>query len=309
LNANANAISAADITGSHIKNGTRYYTIAPKKAAALSNEVYMNYAAMPAAVRALRTMPVLGSPFFSFAYAMALKTGKTALANPAAFNKVNFFLKELEANKTPLEKQALQSKYYSWYNRPGMIGLGSSKFFGDNPIYLNVSSMIPYYSMNMFMPSERTFGSDWKGQLASAIDNVPLLKDPVGQLITDYFIIPNIIRDVQPQNMWGGPLYPGSASGFEKGVVYPGRQLLEAVTPSIFSPLGAVMPESVLPALPSYQWRKLGYATRGQTPVGTIGNEPATSRTARAISSLAGVNLHPMDLTYLSNQVKKSMKK
>lgn len=309
LNANANAINAADITGSYVKNATRYFRISPQKASAISNEIYMNYAAMPAAVRALRSLPVLGSPFFSFAYAMALKTGKTAISNPAAFNKVNFFLKELEANKSPLEKRALQSKYYSWYNRPGMVGLGTSKFFDDNPIYLNVSSMIPYYSMNMFMPSERTFGSDWKGQLASAIDNVPLMKDPVGQLITDYFIIPNIIRDVQPQNMWGGPLYPKSATGVEKNVLYPMRQLAESLTPSILAPIAVATPESAMPLLPSYQWRKLGYATRGQTPVGTIGKEAATSRTIRAITSLAGVGLNPMDLTYLSNQVKKSISK
>lgn len=30
-------------------------------------------------------------------------------------------------------------------------------FFQENPLYLNVANMIPYYSMNMFMPNERKY--------------------------------------------------------------------------------------------------------------------------------------------------------
>ena len=305
-------ISPADITSTITKGGSKFYKIHPAKALEISNEIYMNYNAMPAAVKVLRALPVFGMPFVAFAYAMALKTGKTALTNPAAFNKINFFLEEIEKHKSPLEKQGLNSKYYSWYNKPGMINLPLGplgKFFDDNPIYMNVSSMIPYYSMNMFMPSERKYEEGWNGALASSIDKVPFLKDPIGQMITDYFIIPNIIRDAQPQNMWGGPLYPQSASWAEKYVGGPARQLAEATVPSAVSVLAPFTPEAAIPWLPSYAWRKMANAIRGRTPIGVDANEPPASRTLRATLSTIGINLYPEDLTNLESAVKKSIKK
>lgn len=311
LNVGGMKISPADLTGTVTRGGTKYYKIHPEKAAEIVNEIYMNYNAMPAAVRVLRTLPVLGSPFFSFAYAMALKTGKTALVNPSSFNKVNFFLSELEKDKSPLEKEGLKSKYYSWYNKPGMISLPlgpMSKFFEDNPIYMNVANMIPYYSMNMFMPSERKYEEGWNGALASSIDSIPLLKDPIGQLITDYFILPNIIRDSQPQNMWGGPLYPQSASWQEKYLGAPARQLAEATMPSALSALSPLTPEAAIPYLPSYSWRKMANAIRGKTPVGVEANEPAALRSLRAGLSTVGINLYPENLSNLSAAVKKSIK-
>ena len=205
-----------------------------------------------------------------------------------------------------MEREALKSKYYSWYNQPGMLGLGSLPFFDSNRIYLNVATMIPYYSMNMFMPSERKFGEGIRGQLASAIDNVPLLKDPAGQLLVDYFILPNIIRDVQPQNMWGGPLYPKSAPWYQKYIGYPTRSLAESLSPGIAAPLGAFVPDSLLPYFPSYAGRKFGYALEGKTPVGVDAKEAAASRTTRAALSQVGINLNPMNLTNLSSNVKKA---
>lgn len=77
----------------------------------------MNYAAMPAAVKVLRSLP-MGSPFFSFQYAMAAKLGQTLVSNPAAFNKVSFALHEASGNKTPLVKEALNSPYYSFLSNP-----------------------------------------------------------------------------------------------------------------------------------------------------------------------------------------------
>lgn len=302
-------LTPADIAAKTIKNGTQYFKLQPAKAAEIVNEIYMNYAAMPAAVRTLRMLPILGSPFFSFAYAMALKTGKTAMVNPAAFNKISFFLNELEAGKSPLEKEALKSKYYSWYNQPGMINLGSTPFFNDNPIYLNVAQMIPYYSMNMFMPSERKFPSNIRGQLASAIDNVPVLKDPIGSLITDYFILPSIVRDTQPQNMWGGPLFPKSAPWYQKYIGAPIRQAAEAIVPSTAAIPMAFTPDALTPYLPSYPGRKVSYAVEGKTPVGVTAKESPASRTLRALLGIAGINLYPENLTNLTSSVKKSLKK
>lgn len=84
------AITGDDILNKYSKDGKYYYRLTPDKATEIVNEMFMNYAAMPAAVKVLRSVPVLGSPFFSFQYAMAAKLGKTLASNPAAFNKVTY---------------------------------------------------------------------------------------------------------------------------------------------------------------------------------------------------------------------------
>lgn len=313
LTAGGTKISPADIAMTTTKNGEKLYHFTPLKASQIVNDIYMNYNAMPAAVQVLRQLPILGSPFFAFTYAMAMKTGETALTNPSAFNKVSFLLNEIQKDKSPLEKAALNTKYYSWYNQPGMINLGKLPFFSDNPIYMNVANMIPYYSMNMFMPSERKFSEGIRGQLATAIDNVPFLKDPIGQLITDYFILPSIIQDVQPQNMWGGPLYPKSAPWYQKYITAPVKQLGESVVPSsvaLTAPLAsAILPDNIISSIPSYPFRKVAFGVQGKTPVGVTAKEDAASRGLRSMLSLVGVNLYPEDLSNLTYQVKKSMKK
>lgn len=81
-------------------------------------------------------------------------------------------------------------------------------FFKENPLYLNIANVIPYYSMNMFMPSNRRYSSSLGSNLVSALDKLPIMKDPVGQTIFDYFIQPLIIRDTMSQGQFGQPLYP-----------------------------------------------------------------------------------------------------
>ena len=104
------------------KGADDLYRFSGEAATGVSNEIYMNYAAMPGAVKVLRSLPFFGSPFASFGYSMLAKTGKTAMNNPAFFNKVNFVLKELSGGKSPLEKDALaNNKYYQWYNKEGMV--------------------------------------------------------------------------------------------------------------------------------------------------------------------------------------------
>lgn len=81
-------------------------------------------------------------------------------------------------------------------------------FFKENPLYLNVANMIPYYNMNMFAPSERKYKDSLGDKLTAVLDKTPILKDPVGQTIFDYFIQPLIIRDSLPQGSFGQQLYP-----------------------------------------------------------------------------------------------------
>jgi hypothetical protein len=300
-----------DIVGATWKNGEKYFTIKPDKAMEIVNDIYMNYAAMPAFIRTLRTLPVVGSPFYAFSWAMMTKTGKTVLNNPAAFNKINFFLQELESDKSPLEREALKSKYYSYLDKPGMINLGDNiPFFKGHPIYVNLAQMVPYYSLQIFNPSQRGFNDDIRGQFATAIDKSPLFKDPVGQMLMDYVVLPAIIQDQTPVNMFGTPLYEKDASLAAK-MAYAMRTLGEAVTPSLPSAVATTMlplTDEQMKWFPSYQGRKTGYAVRGKTAVGVIGNEDAASRGMRAWLSIAGVNLYPVDLVNISNEIKKRVK-
>ena len=303
-------IAASDILSKFKQDGQYMYRLTPKKATEIANEIFMNYNAMPAAVKVLRSLPIIGAPFVSFTYAMTHKVAKGMAYNPSFFNKVNFLMNELQGRAGPLEKKGLENKYYSWYTQPGMMRL---PFFQENPIYLNLANMLPYYSMNMFMPSERKYADTLPSVVASVVDKSPFMKTPVGQTIFDYFIQPMMIRDSNPQGQFGNPLYPTDATGLEK-TGYAARSLAEAVVPGAASMaglanLGGWMPQEAIQATPSYRFRQLAEAVEGKTPIGTIGKEAPASRTIRALLSNFGIQLHPMDLTFLSSEVKKNTKK
>ena len=286
-----------------IKNGQKMYHLTPEAATRASNETYVNYNAMPGAVRVLRTMPIFGAPFASFGYAMMQKTGKALLNNPAAFTKISSLLSEISGAQTPLEKQALTSKYNSYLNAPGMVKL---PFFQDNPIYANLASMIPYYTMNMVTPSERKYGSTMSQDVMAIIDKSPFLKDPIGQTLFDYFIQPMMLQkgDI-PQGQFGQPIYPSGATTLQKAG-YATRDIIDAAVPGVASYAGLVTPEAAAKYIPSYKWRTLAEAKAGKDVLGVTTTEPAISRTIRALLSSAGIQLHPLDLTYLANSVKKS---
>ena len=214
----------------YMKDGQYLYRLTPEKATELTNLIHVNYAAMPAAVKVLRSLPIIGAPFFSFQYAMATKLGQTLLSNPAAINKVAFGMHEVAGSKTPLEKEALKTPYYQYLNNPGMLKL---PFFQENPLYVNVASLIPYYNMNMFQPSNRKYDSTLGSQLTSVLDKLPLMKDPVGQTIFDYFIQPMILKDSNevPQGQYGEPLYPQNTSALGR-LGYAARGLTDSFLPS-----------------------------------------------------------------------------
>lgn len=297
-------IESGDITEKVIKNGISYYKLSPEKALEIANETFMNYAAMPAFVKAVRSLPVLGSPFFSFTYAMLEKTGKTMLNNPASFNQVSYFIKELEADKSPLERAALKSKYYSWIDKPGMVNLGENfPFFSGNPLYLNLAQMIPYYSLNILNPSTRNFNDTVRGKFASVLDSSPFMKDPVGQMLMDYIVLPSFLGQ-EPQNMFGGQLYPEGTSLLGK-IGYVARTGAEAFVPSAAAPIGMMVPDSIKNLLPSYQARKLGFAAEGKTAIGVQTKEAPAQKGFRAALSNVGINLYPVDLTMIATEIKK----
>jgi len=283
-----------------IKEGQRRYALSSRTALELTNVMYLNYAAMPAAVRILRSMPILDSPFISFMYGMTLKTGQTLAYNPSAFNKVSFGLTEFGGAKTPLEKKALEDPrgYYSYLKQPGMYRL-PTKFFDENPMYLNLTNMIPYYSLNMFNPSQAQYGDSVREKLVQAVQSSPVMKGPVGNNLFDFIIQPLILGEaISPQGQFGQPLYPLDATGLEK-FGYGMRALGEAFVPNIYTYAGLLTPEAAVEYIPSYRWRQLARAKEGKSQLGITGKEPAVSRTVRTILQASGVPIQaPMNTTF-----------
>lgn len=296
------------INPSDYKEVNGLYRLTPDKATEASLEIYMNYAAMPAFVKMMRSIPLLGSPFASFMYTMGAKTGKTLMYNPALFSKVQSFLGELEGQPSPLEKEALKQPYYQWYNKPGMVKL---PFFKDNPVYLNMTNMIPYYTMNIFQPSERRYSSKVSGIAASFFDRFPIFKTPEGQIMFDYLVQPLILREATPKGMFDQPIWPYEATAFEKGRNLV-RDLVETVVPPQLGlvagvPSGLLAPDVAANYLPSYQWRKIMRATSGKTAEGVQTKEPAVQKTVRALLGGMGIPLQELPLENIATNVQKNL--
>ena len=262
--------------------------------------MYMQYAAMPAAVQMLRSIPIIGSPFVSFPYAMSSKLVKTLAYNTGAFNEVGHVLNAFGGRKTPLEKQAIATKY-QFLDKPGVVRI---PFFDEHPVYANLTNMIPYYSMNMLMPSERRFRDSWAGGVSEVVDKSPLFKGPVGQMLVDEMLLPLLAGEGEaPQGYFGQPIWPTDATGLEKAG-YAARNLGESVVPGFLGLAGALniaMPKSLqsqaaIQAVPSFRYRSLAEATQGKNALGIQGMEPAFQRTIRGILSTGGLSTTPVNL-------------
>lgn len=286
-----------------VDGGVIRYRISGEKALEVANEAFLNYNAMPAAIKMLRSAPLVGSPFASFMYGMLLKTANTAAYNTSVFNKMSFAMNDFGGTTTPLEKKGLKGQYYSYLDTPSMFKLPFAK---DNPTYVNMANVIPYYSFNMFNPSERKYTDLYPDNLVNIIDNTPFLKDPVGALIFDYMIQPLILSNSVPVGAFNQPLYPHNAN-FGTKALYAGRNLLESVVPGVVAPLGAAVPSAAAEFLPSYGMRKFSNAGDAQNPQGIPGSESGLSRYGRAFAGYAGVPVQaPMDLTFTAKAAKKN---
>lgn len=313
-------IDKEDIIESAFVNGQRRFKLSGDKAAEVASEAYMNYAAMPAAIRVLRSVPILGSPFASFGYGMLNKTAKTLVMNPSFFPKANFFLQEtsntLAGPRSPMEREAVDQNY-PYLNDPFMLRLGESPLFRDNPVYMNVRPFIPYLS-NLLNASDRRWSDTVKGKAGQILDSTPFLKDPVGALMMNYLILPNFVEEGEaPQNMFGGALYPEGATTAQKAG-YALRDLGEALTPGALGavPLAAdvlgqdwVNNPDIIEKIPSYRWRAMANAMQGLNAQGAgskTSMDHRGERTIRAGAANLGVSLTPIDLTSLSSQIQKN---
>lgn len=286
------------------------------KAFEFANEVYLNYSAMPAAIRVLRSLPLVGSPFASFTYGMMLKTGKALAYNPSVFNKVTFAFNDFSGGKSPLERGVLSDPRYAYLNEPGMMklsGLASSPFFQKYAIYMNMANAVPYYSFNMFTPSERRYDELLPKTVVGMIDKSPFVKEPIGSTIFDNLILPMIIGEARPLGVFGQPLYPTDATVGER-FGYGLRSLADPMIPGFWSPVGGLVQGALAPGItefaPSYRWRQIAHAMRGRTSLGTTSREPAASRTTRALLGSIGLPVQsPLPLSYLPRGLEEQVKK
>jgi len=284
---------------SYDANGKLRFHLSPDKATEITADILFNYAAMPPAIRMLRNFPFLGAPFASFMYGSALRTAQALAYNPSSFNKITAALNAVQGEKGSVERKALDSKYYQWFNQPSMVRL---PFFDEYPIYLNTANVLPYYSMNMFDPSERKYDQMLPNAMVQTIDRSPLLKDPVGQMIFDYIILPSIVRDSQPLNSFGQPLYPVSATGAEKAG-YAARSAVDILFPGTASLGGLVAPGEASQFLPGYRTRQISEAKEGRSQIGIEGKEDPASRVLRALAGYGGLPLQRMDTTAARGEV------
>ena len=291
-----------DVFETVVKNGQKYHKLTPLRASEVALEAFMDYSAMPDVVRVLRTLPVLGSPFFSFPYAMISKTGKTLINNPAIFNKIAFLMDEISGSRTPEEKAAMQSKYNEYINSPTMI-----KLFGM--WNTDVKNYIPYYTMNMFNPSNRTYDDSLSGQFLKYSDKFPILQDPIGQVIKDYYLQPWILSMAGstqiPQGQFGQPIYPafdvdGNPVTVSSAVkaFYAARTAGDAIVPGTLAYLGVLLmglsPETIN-LIPSQKMRTVAFATQGRSSIGKDTKENVMQKTLRVLSSISGFPIYPLD--------------
>ena len=297
-------IKPEDIASTYARNGKYYYRLTPDKAMEVANDIYINYNAMPAAVKILRSTPLLGAPFGSFTYGMANKSLKALANNPDFFNKINFLLSEASGEKTPFEKEALKSPYYSFLNDPGVLRLPDMPFFNSNPMYMNIANMVPYYSMNMFSSPNRSYSETLPNTIVNLLDRSPFMKDPIGQVLFDYIIQPAMLRNESVQSAFGSIAYPQDATPLQR-IGYAMRELGEAVTPTSLGYLGLLTPSSMAQYMPSYRWRQLSEATADKNAYGIQSKAESTpGMILRALAGSTGLPVTPLETAFVASEVK-----
>jgi hypothetical protein len=299
-----------------IVDGSPRFVLTPDKALELAQVTFMNYAAMPAAIKMIRSIPLVGSPFASFVYANAAKTGSTFVHNPTAFNKISYALNEFGGTKSPLEKTAIydssnpSNQYYSYLGKPGMYKV---PFITDNPVYVNFASMVPPLSMNMFAPETSNYATPgFPESVMNVLNKSTLMGDPVGQLLKNYVVQPMLLRDeLMLRGAFGQALFPSDATTAEK-IAYAARDTAEAFVPGVASfPVGiaaglaektGIGPDPEW--LPLYKARKTARSVMGENVMGISGKEPVMSRVAREAAGAVGVPVQsPLNIGYIeSNQ-------
>lgn len=284
------------------------FKLSPMKAAELAQEAYLNYQSLPGAIKVLRQMPLMGAPFASFVYSMGRRTAKTAAYNPEVFSRVEHFLNSLEDLRPESERRGMKSKYNAWLEGKPTARL---PFFERNPVYADVGTVIPFLSMNIFEPGNRNYEDSLGGEAARIIDSVPAFSDPIGQMMLDYLIYPNLYRNSENlRGQFGQRLWPKKASGMKK-LGYGSRSFVESFMPGVAAGAGLVWPEEMVEEttgvqeaealLPSYRGRQISHALKGETSIGYESKEGKLSQTMKALLDTFGLKFENPNIEYKPN--------
>lgn len=300
-------ITQGDIVGNGMWNGQKTYKLTWDKATDIANEVYVNYAAMPAFVRMMRSASFIGAPFLSFSYAMLPKTLKTLYHNPAFFNKVSFLMKEIGGPKSPEEKAYLKSKYGAWFDDPGVMKV---PFTNDAyPAYVSLTKYLPYYTLSSLNPSVRAYTDPLPNSIVQIMDKGQLFKDPVGATFFNYVVLPHLLsQNDRALGEMGQPLYPLNATGIQKAG-YAARDLTEAYVPGALGAagfLGGAVAPGLTQYVPSYSYRQSAEAVQGNNSLGIPSSDTPAQLEGKALAAFGSVRYNNMKLNVLKNQKKKS---
>lgn len=273
--------------------GNIYY-LSPRAALDAASRMYLNYQAMPAFVRLMKHMPIIGHPFLSYQYGMTTNALRAINIDPSWFNKVNFLLQEISGSKTPAEKQALQTKYYDFLNNPGWMKM---PWFKNNPMYANMAQFFPQYQVNMLRGQERDYQDRYANAFGAMLDALPAFKGPEGKLLMDYVILPMLLKESLSST--GQQIYPSDASLGEK-VGLGASSLISNFVPRSIGAAAAFIPvnppDQAMEYLPK-SYTNVKNALMGRTSIGaTSTTDTASSLTAKKVSGELGLPVQEINL-------------
>ena len=214
-------------------------------------------------------------------------------------------MNEITGARSPDEKAALAQQYNSFLNSPSVV-----RIFGMWNV--NMGNLIPWYTQNLIDPSQRSYDpTSTQAQMMNIINDFPIMNDPIGGVIRDYFVQPWVLSGSgqAPQGQFGQPLYPsydanGNLINASLGtkLLYGGRTLAESLVPGSFGYAGlANIPGEMSPGavnlIPSYGFRTIANATQGRSSIGANTKEDAVRKTLTAVLGRSGIPVYNLNTT------------
>jgi len=289
-------LSADDI----VQVGNRY-KLSWLKSGEVADETFMNYAVMPNAVKVLRSLPIIGSPFAAFQYSIIPKVAKAFKNNPAFLNKFSYLKNELSDvyPESPMEKVGLGSERYNYLNSYEWTKL---PIFEQHPYYLNIANMFLTTGVNPFMSLERKTTNTASSMISSVIDRSPFFKTLEGQTLYDLVIQPLVLREESPTNQFGVPVFRESDTLLDKSLLRPAKALFTGYAPALPVPL-------LTPFSPfGYRTQSMINAARGRTTQGIATKQPEGSLFIKSVLGTVGLPIQDMDLDQVSSSINKFLK-
>lgn len=276
-------LSPSDVT--RAPNGNLFF-LSPVAALKIANRIHMDYKAMPAAVKVLKRLPVLGSPFFSYQYGMTYNLARAMGITPAHLNKINMLLKEVSGDKSPEEEAALNTKYYEHLQEAGWMKM---PWFTNSTRYANLAQYFPQYQANLLRSDDRSYRDNLDNKIVQAIDASPFFETVEGRFMLNYILLPLLTHEALTTT--GQQIYPEGAD-FMKKLGLGAAQFVGNLPPSDLLTAPAIIPfnppEGAMPYLP-FGYRSLKNALQGKSASGAITGSPSSEMTAEQLIEEAGL--------------------